>query len=309
MKESLKEVGGAVAYMWTESVDLHSHSTHSDGQHDVAFVAELMANEGVLTWALTDHDTTDGWVQAAKEAKQRGLRFVPGVEITCEPAHAPDQAFLETMERERASASWHLLALFPNHDPATPDPAVEAFKAWLAPRQDGRYPRMKAMCERLAELGMPVDIERVAKRATGSVGRPHLAEEMVHLGYVATKQEAFERWIGDGLPAFVAHSKPTIAEAVEAVNKAGGKTSLAHPLYYGVPTSTLAACLSDHGVDAIEAVHRSHHDGYRHELMTHARAHGLAITAGSDFHGLDYQARPGRMPVQTEALLEGLIPE
>ena len=86
--------------MWTESVDLHSHSTHSDGQHDVAFVAELMANEGVRTWALTDHDTTDGWVQAAKEAKQRGLRFVPGVEITCEPAHAPDQAFLEVMQRD-----------------------------------------------------------------------------------------------------------------------------------------------------------------------------------------------------------------
>ena len=156
---------------------------------------------------------------------------------------------------------------------------------------------------------MPVDIEKVARRATGSVGRPHLAEEMVRLGYASSKQEAFERWIGDGLPAFVAHAKPTIAEAVEAVRKAGGKTSLAHPLYYGVPTSVLAASLSDLGVDAIEAVHRSHHDGYRHELMTHALSRGLCITVGSDFHGLDHQARPGRMPVQTEALLEGLIHE
>ena len=303
----MKEVDKPVSSMWTQSVDLHSHSTHSDGQHDVAFVAELMANEGVRTWALTDHDTTDGWLQAAKEARRCGLRFIPGVEITCEPLMPPDEAHLTAVGRARASSSWHLLALFPEHDPEHPDPAVEAFKAWLAPRQGGRQPRMIAMCERLAELGMPVDVEAVFRRASGSVGRPHLAEEMVRCGYVSTKEEAFETWIGDGLPAFVAHNKPSLVEAVQAVQQAGGKTSLAHPLYYGVPTPMLIAGLKNAGVDAVEAVHRSHVDAYRYELMSAAQENGLSITVGSDFHGLDYQARPGNMPVQKDALLHGII--
>ena len=292
--------------MWTQSVDLHSHSTHSDGEHDVPFVAQLMANEGVTTWALTDHDTTDGWHQAAEEAKRHGMHFVPGVEITCEPALGPNDEHLAALGRERASSSWHLLALFPEHDPLKEDPRMTGFKQWLAPRQNGRQPRMKAMCERLTSLGMPVDVESVVKRATGSVGRPHLAEEMIHMGYVSTKQEAFETWIGDGLPAFVPHTKPSLSEAVQAVKAAGGITSLAHPLYYGVPTPELIDVLVRLDVDAVEAVHRSHDDAYRFELMTEAQRRGLSITVGSDFHGQSYQPRPGNMPVQVNALLNRL---
>lgn len=295
--------------MWTQTLDLHSHSTHSDGQHDVATVARLMHEAGVRTWALTDHDTTDGWREATKEAKALGIRFVPGVEITCAPAVEPDAAFLTQMGRERASTSWHLLALFPDHDPEHPDPSVEEFKSWLAPRQDGRGPRMQAMCARLAELGMPVDPQAVMRRATGSVGRPHLAEEMVALGYVASKTEAFETWIGDGLPGFVAHSKPSLAEAVQAVHRAGGLTSLAHPLYYGVPTSTLLDALLALEVDGVEAVHRSHNDAYRFELLEGAQQRGLSVTVGSDFHGLDYQPRPGHMALPTERTFSGLRPE
>lgn len=287
-------------------MDLHSHSTHSDGQHDVATVAQLMAREGVNVWALTDHDTTDGWVEAAREAKVNGMRFVPGVEITCNPAVAPDDAQLKSTGRERASSSWHLLAYFPNHHPEEDDPAIQAFKAWLAPRQDGRFPRMKAMCERLNDLGMPVSFDAVCARASGSVGRPHLAEVMVEMGYVENKQEAFESWIGDGLPAFVEHTKPSVAEAVEAVKAAGGITSLAHPLYYGVSTETLVKKLAQLGVNGVEAVHRSHDDAYRFELMHHARQHRLGISVGSDFHGLNYQTRPGNMPVLEEAVLAEL---
>ena len=231
-----------------------------------------------------------------------GIRFLPGVEITCEPALSPDQGHLDTIGRERASASWHLLAYFPEHRPGINDDTVAGFKAWLEPHQDGRLPRMKAMCQRLTELGMPVDIEDVCRRASGSVGRPHLAQVMVELGYVSTKVEAFERWIGDGLPAFVPHVKPTIAEAVEAVRSANGFTSLAHPLYYGVPTKALMERLGQLGVDAVEAVHRSHTDAYRFELMNEAVSNGMTITVGSDFHGLSWQARPGNMPLQVLAL-------
>jgi predicted metal-dependent phosphoesterase TrpH len=288
--------------VWTQTHDLHSHSIHSDGEHEVAMVARLMKQEGVRVWSLTDHDTTSGWTEAQQAADAEKLVFVPGVEITCEPARQPEPEQLAAIGRDRASASWHLLAFFPTHHPGVPQPQVAAFEAWLLPKQDGRLPRMRAMCQRLTELGMPVDVDEVIRRASGSVGRPHLAEAMVELGYVSSKQEAFETWIGDGLPGFVAHQKPTISEAVQAVKAAGGITSLAHPLYYGVSTPTLIQTLHALGVDAVEAVHRSHTDAYRHELTEAAKQHGLSVSVGSDFHGLSYQSRPGNMPHQVESL-------
>ena len=129
---------------------------------------------------------------------------------------------------------------------------------------------------------------------------------MVELGYVSSKFEAFETWIGDGLPAFVPHLKPTVEEAVQVVQAAGGVTSLAHPLYYGVPTESLIEHLALSGVDAVEAVHRSHDDAYRHELTEAAMRHGLAVSVGSDFHGLSWQPRPGNMPVRTTTLIDQL---
>ena len=288
--------------MWAQSHDLHSHSIHSDGEHEVAMVARLMKGEGVEVWSLTDHDTTSGWMEGRAAAEHEGMRFVPGVEITCEPALAPEPEQLQATGRTRASASWHLLAFFPHHRPGSIQPEIETFKAWLLPKQDGRQPRMRAMCEKLSELGMPVDVDEVIRRASGSVGRPHLAQAMVDLGYVSSKQEAFETWIGDGLPAFVPHQKPSLAEAVEAVKAAGGITSLAHPLYYGVSTPTLLQTLRRLGVDAVEAVHRSHTDAYRHELTEEAKRQGMTISVGSDFHGLSYQSRPGNMPHQTDCL-------
>jgi predicted metal-dependent phosphoesterase TrpH len=290
--------------MWAETYDLHSHSTHSDGEHPVEYVAELMADNGVLTWALTDHDTASGWAEASVVAKSKGMIFIPGVEITCTPAHAPIDEELTRRERERASASWHLLAYFPNHVPGVNDETVVSFLEWLAPKQDGREPRMRAMCARLESLGMPVDVESVLARAEGSVGRPHLAAAMVEAGYVEDKQEAFERWIGDGNPGFVPHEKPTIQEAVAAVKAAGGITSLAHPIYYGVPVKQLIEVLKNHGITAVEAVHRSHSDEYRYELMQQATSQGLGITVGSDFHGTSYQQHPGHMPILVEALIE-----
>ena len=290
--------------MWTQGFDLHSHSTHSDGEHPVELVAELMASNGVQTWALTDHDTASGWIEGAQAAMTKGIRFIPGVEITCAPAHLPDDSELELRERERASASWHLLAYFPFHTPGSNDQKVTKFLQWLAPKQDGREPRMRAMCSRLESLGMPVDVEVVLAKAEGPVGRPHLAEAMVEAGYVDTKQEAFERWIGDGNPGFVPHEKPTIQEAVNAVKQAGGVTSLAHPIYYGVPVERLITCLDEHGIDGVEAVHRSHSDAYRYELMKQATAQGLSITVGSDFHGTSYQQHPGHMPIMIDALMD-----
>ena len=294
--------------MWTEAVDLHSHSTHSDGAHAVSEVAEKMVERGVKVWALTDHDTASGWSEAAAAARSRQLHFIPGMEITCRVEHPADVEELARHEQERPSASWHLLAYFPNHTVGGNDAAMTDFLAWLAPHREGREPRMRAMCLRLSDLGMPVDPETVMARASGSVGRPHLAETMVELGYVADKHEAFERWIGDGLPAFVPHALPTLSETVDRVKAAGGITSLAHPRYYGVPSLKLMEILKATGVEAVEAVHRSHADAYRYELMEHARQAGLGITVGSDFHGDGYGHAPGRMPVNLKALVPAFRP-
>ena len=281
--------------MWTQSFDLHSHSTNSDGEHSVEFVAGLMKESGVQVWSLTDHDTIAGWKTGEESANTLDMTFIPGVELTCERGMEPDVDELRRNKRERASRSWHLLAYFPNLK-HTDDKAVE-FARWLKPLQKNRLPRMKKMVKKLTELGMPVTFDEVLAKADGSVGRPHLADVMVDKGYVESKFEAFEQWIGDGLPAHVAQPKPTIAEAVSMVKQCGGITSLAHPLYYGIPPSELGKYCLDVGIDSIEAFHRSHSDGYRFELWNICRELGLTVSCGSDFHGQTYGQKPGRMPI------------
>ncbi len=281
--------------MWTQYYDLHSHSTNSDGEHSVEFVAELMKDAGVKTWALTDHDTILGWKDAFVAARKIGLQFIPGVEITCERGLEPVDEELERMERDRASKSWHLLAFFPEINQQ--DERISLFAKWLEPLQNSRIPRMKGMIQKLGELGMDIKFEEVENKATGSIGRPHLAQVMVEKGYVESKAEAFEMWIGDGLPAHVVQPKPSIKEAVEAVKKCGGITSLAHPLYYGIPPNLLSRFCKDTGVDSIEAFHRSHADQYRYELWQSCKELGLSVSCGSDFHGLNYGQIPGNMAI------------
>ena len=279
--------------MWTQHYDLHSHSTNSDGEHSVEFVAQLMKNNDVKFWSLTDHDTIAGWPSAELHAKKLGIKFIPGVEITCERGIEPNAVELSRHGRERASKSWHLLAYFPDllHGSET----AKQFAKWLKPLQNNRIPRMKKMIEKLNELDMPIDFEEVAKKAGGSIGRPHLAEAMVEKGYVETKTEAFEKWIGDGLPAHVAQPKPSIDEAVKMVKLCNGVTSLAHPLYYGIPPLELGEFCREFGIDSIEAFHRSHNDEYRFELWNVCKELEMKVSCGSDFHGQTYGQSPGKM--------------
>ena len=287
-------------YMWTEKFDLHSHSTNSDGQHPVEDVAQMMSESNVRYWSLTDHDTISGWDAARTAAEANGLIFIPGVELTCMPGLSADATILELRNQERASDSWHLLAYFPSMEFQS-EQHLE-FQAWLAPLGEGRIPRMLAMIEKLNQLGMPVDFNAVVARSGDSVGRPHLADEMMALGYIETRQEAFDNWIGDGKPAHISRPQPSIAEACAAVHAAGGFTSLAHPLYYCIDTDALVAFCLQSGVDAIECFHRSHSDAYRFQLWSAAKAAGLSVTCGSDFHGTLYNHTPGRMAVPTVTL-------
>jgi len=290
--------------MWTQTVDLHSHSTKSDGAHPIAYVAGLMASNGVKIWSLTDHDTTEGWKEAYDEANRVGMTFVAGIEITCQPEIDAQPATLTERGQERASASWHVLAFFPDWTPTKVHPRVEAFKAWLEPYRSGRGPRMERMVERLRQLGMPLNADEIRAKAEGSVGRPHLAQSMVDAGYVSSIREAFDVWIGDGLPGFVPHCKPRLAEVAQVVHEAGGILSLAHPWYYGVDTPTLLRCLQNHDIEAVEAFHRSHPDWYRYELSEACPNFGLKCTVGSDFHTEEEGHRPGHMPA-----IAALLPE
>ena len=281
--------------MWSDAFDLHSHSTNSDGEHSVDMVAELMAAAGVKHWALTDHDTIAGWDAAQAAATNLGIEFIPGVEITCEPGLPVSQDEMELRQRDRPPTAWHLLAYFPQGS-ATAQQRSD-FAQWLAPLGESRGPRMERMVALANEHGLKVDLAAVLARADGSVGRPHLADELIAQGYGEDRQSVFDEWLGDGRPLAITRSKPSIKEATAAVHASGGFVSLAHPIYYGVPIDALVEHCKEAGVDAIECFHRSHPDPYRHAMLTAARANGLASTCGSDFHGQSYQQSPGKMPL------------
>ena len=290
--------------MWTQDFDLHSHSTHSDGIHEVEEVAQKMKDSNVKFWALTDHDTISGWNEAREAANKHDINFIPGVEITCSPGLDADEEELVRMEREGASKSWHLLAYFPSFKDS--NEGIEKFESWLKPLQESRLPRMIKMIEQLEELGMSISLEKVLEKAGGSIGRPHLAEVMVEEGYVETKNEAFELWIGDGMPGHYVQKKPSIEEATKIVHSVGGFVSLAHPLYYGVKPEVLIEYCSRKGVDSIEAFHGGHPDSYRFELWKQAQSVQMSITCGSDFLGSNNGHRPGYAVVPFNGLNDEL---
>lgn len=263
--------------MWTEMVDLHCHSHHSDGLWTPREMAKRAFESGVRIWSLTDHDTNTGWEEAQNECDRLGMKFIPGVEITCE---------VEIKSDTHNPTSWHLLAYFP-------DGASSEFSNWLAELKDARLPRMRSMLQALKELGHEIPIADVEKYAEGSLGRPHLARAMVDHGIVESVQQAFEEWIGDDGPAFRERPLPSISQAVEFVHQSGGITSLAHPKYYGINSEILVPALLRLGVDCVEAIHNSHPDSYRLELINQ----GMPITVGGDSHGTEKRPSPGKMAV------------
>ena len=268
--------------MWTESVDLHCHSWHSDGIFSPKEMAKSAHDSGVRVWSLTDHDTNTGWLEAREACDELGMRFIPGVEITCE---------VEIKSETHNPSSWHLLAYFPNG-------ASQEVTDWLLSLKDARVPRMRLMLDALEEMGHVIPMKDVEKFAEDSLGRPHLARAMVEHGIVESVREAFDDWIGNDGPAFRERPLPTINEAVEMVHQSGGITSLAHPHYYGISNEILVPALLRLGVDCIEAVHNSHPDSYRWELMQQ----GMPITVGGDSHGTEKRPSPGKICVPLKYL-------
>jgi predicted metal-dependent phosphoesterase TrpH len=248
-------------------IDLHAHSRVSDGTQSPAELVRAALAAGLDALALTDHDTADGWQEAAVTAAEVGLTLVPGLEIS-------------TWHRGRGV---HLLAYLP--DPAYP-PLVAELDRILA----GRDSRVPAMVDRLRALGIdlsPDDVGRAAGEAAAT-GRPHVADALVGLGVVADRDEAFARYLGAGRPAYVDRYAAPLGEMVDLVAAAGGVSVVAHPWgrhERGSLDEAALAELAARGLAGVEVDHEDHDPPTRDALRAVARNLDLVPTGSSDHHG------------------------
>ncbi|WP_084966020.1 PHP domain-containing protein [Thermoactinospora rubra] len=247
-------------------IDLHSHSSASDGTEPPAEVMRRARERGLDVVALTDHDTTAGHTEAAV-ALPDGLTLVPGMELSC----------------RREGRSIHLLAyLF--------DPRNAELQAECVRLRQAREERARLTVEKLAALGVGITWEQVAALAAGGpVGRPHIARAMAAAGAVATPEQAFTReWLAPGGRAYVTRYALDPVRAVHLVRQAGGVPVLAHPKAdkrgYTIPDAWIAE-LAEAGLFGVEADHMDHDRKARDHLRSLARDLGLAVTGSSDDHG------------------------
>lgn len=254
-------------------VDLHTHSTASDGALEPDELVARAADRGVRVLALTDHDTMAGVARAQAAADVHGVRLIPGVELSV----------------RIAPGSMHLLGYFPAGVPAALTERLERLAA-------GRRERAARIVERLAELGAPIALDDVLVRAAGNVGRPHIADTLVDAGFASSRRQAFDQYLGDRGPAYVAYQTLGPVEAVRLVRACGGAAVLAHPASLRLGERDLRAAvqrLASAGLAGIE-VHRPEHDGVqRREYARLAKSLRLVPCGGSDFHRPGDGVEPG----------------
>lgn len=240
--------------------DLHLHTTASDGTYTPVQIVELARRSGLAAIAITDHDTFAGVVPAREAARGTSLEVIVGVEITTE-------------HRER---ELHLLGYFV-------DLQCEPLGEALRDIRQGRVERFHAMVERLADFGVPVELES-AERSPDALGRRYLAELLVQQGKAGSIREAFQRWLGDRSPVAVAKRRLPVGEAIALVREAGGVASWAHPNCDGEALNVLVE-LTGMGLGAVEVEYPDMTRSQRDKLRRWAGELGLAISGGSDCHG------------------------
>ena len=245
-------------------IDLHLHTTASDGRLTPAELVARASAAGLTTISVTDHDTVAAIGEAGAAAAAAGIRVIPGIEITA-------------VDRER---DVHILGYFF-------DPDNAGLAAFLVAQRALRVERMREIAARLVALGLHVDVENVllsaAARPGSSVGRPQVARELVRGGFVPSVQDAFDRFLAAGRPAFVPRTGLGPSAVVDAIHDAGGIASLAHP---GVTNrDDLIAPLVERGLDAIEVYHSDHTPEDVIAYRGLAARLGALVSGGSDFHG------------------------
>jgi 3',5'-nucleoside bisphosphate phosphatase len=245
-------------------IDLHTHTTASDGRCSPAEIVARAANGGVTVLAVTDHDTVAGCAEAAEACAAAGMAFVPGIEIT---------AVVD--ERDV-----HVLGYFI-------DTTSTDLRVFLAEQRQRRVDRVRDIASRLAAHGIALDVDAVLAPgladASRAVGRPWIARALVAGGHVADVSEAFDRWLSPGKPAFVPRVAAQPAEVFERIHAAGGIASLAHPVQMKrddrIPGYAAA------GLDALEVFHTDHDPAATARYLALAADLRLAVTGGSDYHG------------------------
>ena len=243
-------------------IDLHAHTTASDGQHRPEELLRKAKEAGVCTLAVTDHDTVAGLVEAEAAARALGVELVPGIELS---------AFVHGRET-------HILGHFVDRD----EPVLNGFSTLLRAE---REKRMRTMVQKLVGLGVACEFDEVVKVSGGkNLGRPHLARVLVERGHVKDVKEAFDRFIGGGRPAFVERYKLRSDEAIALIRRAGGAATVAHAAVNKL-TDAEIALLKEQGASGLEVDHPDHPAEVRERLRLLARELDLVPTAGSDFHG------------------------
>jgi len=250
-------------------IDLHSHTHESDGTCSPAELLEEARRAGIRTLGITDHDTFRGYEQAVPLARQAGIELICGIELST---------------KLYGSRSVHVLGYFLDGPPA------EEFRNLILEMQADRRDRNVRLTARLRELGFDITLEEVQARGRGMTARPHFAQVMLAKGYVATLQEAFDRYLDESAIGYVYRREPSFAEGVRRIREAGGIASLAHPIRVPGDLRSLMPELCASGLDAMEVYHSDHSPADTELYLSLAREYGLMITGGSDFHG---GAKPG----------------
>jgi predicted metal-dependent phosphoesterase TrpH len=246
-------------------VDLHVHSNVSDGSDSPSEVVRLAAEAGLSAVALTDHDRQDGIEEAARAAASAGIELVPGIELSCEHA-----------------GTMHMLVYFL-------EPGEGPLQDELARLQAARSNRNERLVTKLAELGMPVTTEELEQESGGKgAGRPHVAAILVRKGYATSVQDAFDKYLAKGRPAYLEKERLEPLHAIDLAIESGGVPVLAHPLSLKLSPAALGPALdelADAGLGGVECLYGRYSREDRAELAVLAARAGLAITGGSDYHG------------------------
>lgn len=239
-------------------LELHCHTTCSDGTLTPTELVQAAIAAGVKALAITDHDSIAGW-EEANQAAGTQIEIVPGLELS-------------TVWQER---SLHILGFYPN-------PAK--LQAPLQERVEGRIRRAYQMAEKLAALGYPIEVPQ--PKGNLAPGRPHVAAALVKAGYVKTSQEAFERWLRDDGPAYVPYEKFSAIEGIKLLRQCGAVPVWAHPfLFRGVTVQQVLPKLVNVGLMGVEVYHPSHSVSEVRQLEELCDEYGLLMTGGSDYHG------------------------
>ncbi len=247
-------------------IDLHVHSNASDGTFSPSELVYLAKKEGILALAITDHDTISGLKEGYKTALEENLPFLCGVEISVKidgPGH------------------FHLLGYF-----LTPE--LNELEEVLTKLKIARNERNIKMIEKLRSLKIDITLEELMKNVKGEIGRPHIAKLLVKKGVVKTFEEAFEKYLKKGAPAYVPKALLSPEEAIKIILKAKGVPVMAHPFTLNLPPLKLKNYLlklKEVGLQGVEAYYPEHTPQYTKFLIECAQELGLLVTGGSDFHG------------------------